>query len=303
MARTDTIFRQCWNALLDRLAAMPPGAALPSEVQLATAHGVSRSVIRAAMARLMADGVVTGPARARVLARRPYPRDRLPLRVEYIGHEVLEARFLDWVLRFDVPAGTALNVAQLARQFQVPPHALQAFLASLGQSGLVERRAQGGWRLLGFTPAYAVELSDFREVLELDAIRRLVTLPDAHPVWQTLRALRADHHALLARIETDFHDFSGLDERFHAALNSVVANRFVAQFQKVISLIFHYHYQWDKTLERHRNEAAIGEHFRILDALFARDGQTAEQAARAHLTTAKQTLLSAMRDHGQSDAE
>ena len=300
MARTDVIFRQCWNALLDQLAGMEVGQLLPSEVRLAAAQGVSRSVIRAAMARLLASGVVSGPARGRLLARAPVPADRLPDRPTVANLAALEARFLDWVLRFDVPAGTALNVAQLARAFDVPPHALTSFLASLSQSGLVERRAQGGWRLLGFTPDYAVELSDFREVLEVDALRRLITLPDAHPVWDALRGLRADHLALLARIDRDFHDFSKLDERFHATLNSVVTNRFVAQVQKVISLIFHYHYQWDKTLERHRNEAAIGEHLTLMAALFARDGHAAEQAARAHLATAKQTLLSAMRDHGQS---
>ena len=78
---------------------------------------------------------------------------------------------------FDVPADTPLNVAQLAKQFSVPTHVLQEFLSSLGQFGLVERRVSGSWQLLGFTPEYAVELSDFRTLLELNAARTVTSLP------------------------------------------------------------------------------------------------------------------------------
>ena len=295
MARTDTRFRQAHNDLLASFGGLAAGATLTSEVQLAKQLGVSRTVVRAVLARLAEAGIVQIDGRDKTLLRAPMPQDVLTLREDYISREELEARFLDWILRFDVAAGTALNVTQLARQFNVPPHLLQEFLASLGQSGLVERRAQGGWRLLGFTADYAIELSEFRLVLELNAIRVLAALPRSHPVWADLAQIRAEHLALLARIETDFHDFSPLDGRFHAVLNSVVQNRFVAEFQKVISLIFHYHYQWDKTMERDRNEAAIREHLHILDALEQGQTETALQGARAHLATSKETLLSSMR--------
>ena len=74
-------------------------------------------------------------------------------------------------------------------------------------------------------------------------------------------------------------------------------NRFVAEFQKVITLIFHYHYQWDKKDERDRNLAAIGEHLRLIEALTDRNEDGALAAARDHLRTSKQTLLSSLRSH------
>jgi DNA-binding GntR family transcriptional regulator len=297
MARTDTRFRQAHNDLLDSLSGLGLGQPLTSEVQLAAQLGVSRTVVRAVIARLAETGILAVNGREKTLARPPRPKDTLPLREDYISRDSLEARFLDWVLRFDVPAGTALNVTQLARQFNVPPHLLQEFLASLGQSGLIERRPRGGWRLLGFTPDYAIELSDFRKVLELNAIRSLATLPRSHPIWADLTAIKAEHFDLLARIDVDFHDFSPLDGRFHTLINSVVRNRFVLEFQKVISLIFHYHYQWDKTMERNRNEAAIREHLHIIEALEQGQTEAALEAARAHLTTSKETLLSSLRGH------
>ncbi len=298
MARTDTRFRIAHNALLDLLAEEEVGAALPSEVRLGQALGVSRTVVRGVLARLDAEGVIRrGLGRDKTLLRAPRRSDRLPEPADSVSLEELESRFLDWVLRFDVPADTPLNVAQLSKQFSTPPHLLQEFLATLSVSGLVERRPRGGWRLLGFTPDFAVELSDLRLLLETHAVRCLTQLPRDHPVWAELDRLEAGHRDLLGRIETDFHDFSRLDGRFHATITGVVRNRFFAQVQKVISLIFHYHYQWDKTAERQRNEAAINEHLRLIDAMRSGDPDDAAEAARAHLATSKETLLGSLRSH------
>ena len=114
---------------------------------------------------------------------------------------------------------------------------------------------------------------------------------------RSLAQLRRDHLSLKDAIDTDFHEFSKLDERFHLAINSVVKNRFIAEFQKVISLIFHYHYMWDKTEEKVRNAAAIDEHIAIIDALEARDAEAAQAAALRHLRTSRTTLLSSLRHH------
>ena len=298
MARTDSRFRAAHNQTLTLLAESLPGDALPSELKLAERLKVSRTVVRAVLKRLADQGVAHLDGRHKTLVRQPGAEDRLPERDDYISLRELEGRFLDWVLRFDVPADTPLNVAQLAKQFSVPPHLLQEFLASLGPFGLIERRPRGGWRLIGFTADYAVELSEFRTLLEINAVRTLAGLSGDHPIWGALDRMEGEHRSLLSRIETDYHDFSRLDERFHAAVNGVVRNRFVADFQKVISLIFHYHYQWDKQLERHRNEAAIGEHLRIIAALKSRDRDAAEAAVRLHLSTSRETLLASLRTHG-----
>ncbi|CAM3069456.1 GntR family transcriptional regulator [Paracoccus nototheniae] len=297
MARNDIRYRQAHNRLLDACATLGPGAALPSEQVLAELAGVSRTVVRRCLTRLVDLGIIVWQGRDKHLMRLPDPGDRLALDGGDNGRDQLEQRFLDWVLRFDVPADTALSVAELSRNFGVAQHDLKEFLAGLSRFGLVARRPRGGWMLRGFTKDFAIELSDFRLVLELDAIAKLAEAPVDHPVWQRLSALRAAHLALAERIETDFHEFPKLDEAFHEALNSVVRNRFVAESQKVISLIFHYHYMWDKTEEKSRNRAAIQEHLAIIDALEARDAGRAAEAARRHLRTSKSTLLSSLRHH------
>ncbi|MBE3636756.1 GntR family transcriptional regulator [Mangrovicoccus algicola] len=297
MARSDTRFREAYNRILDYCGALPPGSVMPSETGLAEIAGVSRTIIRRCLGRMEETGLLAWSGREKLLLRAPLAEDRIDLLRPEGGAEDLEQRFLDWVLRFDVPAGTALSVAELSRHFDVPQHELKEFLAGLSRFGLVSRRPQGGWMLLGFTRDFAIELSDFRSVLELDAVARLAEAPVDHPVWAELAELRAAHLRLRAAIETDFHAFSKLDERFHQALNSVVTNRFTAEFQKVISLIFHYHFMWDKTEEKTRNAAAIEEHLEIIDALEARDAPAAQAAAGRHLRTSKTTLLSSLRHH------
>lgn len=295
MARTDIRFRAAYNQTLSSLADMPVGTSLPSELKLAERLKVSRTVVRAVLQRLDAEGIVRLDGRRKPLLRVPREADFLVEPDEYISLAQLESRFLNWVLRFDIPPDTPLSVAQLAKQFSVPPHLLQEFLASLGHFGLVERRPRGGWRLLGFTVDYAMELSEFRTLLEVNAVRTACTLPESDPFWAELDVLERLHHDLLGRIDTDFRDFSQLDERFHVAISALVKNRFVTHFQKVISLIFHYHYQWDKSDQRERNRAAIGEHRAIIRAIRTRNPDMAQLAMQTHLATSKKTLIASFR--------
>lgn len=297
MARTDERFRDAYNVLLSELEHAEPGGQLPSENALAERLDVSRTIVRSALSRLDQEGIIRWSGREKMLVRKPVATDWLHTESHGVSPEEMERQFLEWILRFDIAPGTTLNVADLARRLGVPPHALQGFLASLTRFGLVRRGAKGGWELLGFTSDYAVELSDFRLMLELNAVDCVLASDGNHPIWGRLDQLEAAHHELAANMEERFHDFSMLDELFHTALWSVSNNRFVAEFQKVISLVFHYHYQWDKSDELQRNAAAVNEHLRLINALKARDKPGAIAAAQDHIRTSKQTLLSSFRRH------
>jgi DNA-binding GntR family transcriptional regulator len=128
-------------------------------------------------------------------------------------------------------------------------------------------------------------------MFELRSARAVVGLPLDSPVWENLRALRREHRDLLAHIDKRFHDFSDLDNRLHRLINSAVPNRFIEDFYDVITLIFHYHYQWNKQSERQRNEVAIREHLAYIDALLSRQSRAVERACRIHLASARETLI------------
>ncbi|MBG6144806.1 MAG: GntR family transcriptional regulator [Roseibium album] len=276
---------------------MEVGGQLPAEVVLAERMEVSRTIVRSALHKLDAENLILWEGRRKTLVKRPDKRHRLSQSESLPTGEELERRFLEWILHFDVPAGTSLNIAQLSRQFGVPAHSLQAFLSGLSRFGLVERRAKGGWILSGFTAEFAVELSDFRLVLEMNAVRHLLSLPEDHQIWGKLKEIRKEHEDLRRDLKDRYHDFSTLDEKFHTTINSVVKNRFVLEAQKLISLIFHYHYMWDKRDEQERNAAAIEEHLDWIDAMLAQDRARSEEAALNHLRRSKETLLASLKNH------
>ena len=59
-------------------------------------------------------------------------------------------------------------------------------------------------------------------------------------------------------------------------------------------MIFHHHYQWNKSDEKERNKAALSEHLAYIAALQARNAEMGEEACNRHLASARQTLRQSM---------
>ena len=203
----------------------------------------------------------------------------------------VEKRFMEWMLRDNACPGTTINELDLARQFGVATTGIREFLNRFQRFGLIEKRPNAGWVFKGFTPDFALELFEIREMFELRSARAFAALPESSPLWQQTEALRREHVALLGEIEQRFHDFSDLDSRFHRLINSAAPNRFIDGFYDIITLIFHYHYQWNKQDERQRNEVAIREHLTYIEALQGGSSSMVESACHAHLDSARETLL------------
>ena len=118
-------------------------------------------------------------------------------------------------------------------------------------------------------------------------------MPRQAAQWKELAAIREEHTRLLDEAATRFFDFSDLDRRFHLLINSAAPNRFIDGFYDIITLVFHYHYQWNKQEERKRNERAMREHLAYIDALMGGSLKAVEQACRTHLHSAKTSMLRA----------
>lgn len=292
--KTDTVFKRAFNDTIDLMKSLGPGATLPSESLLGRQLGVSRTTVRKVLAELVERDVVRNGGADRsytVVARetKRFPEaETVPMSAQ------VERQFMEWMLRDDARPGTIINEVELARQFGVATTGIREFLNRFQRFGLIEKRPNAGWLFKGFTTNFALELFEIREMFELRSAKALAALPDASPLWPQLAALREEHIQLLADIDARYHDFSDLDNRFHRLINSAAPNRFITDFYDIIALIFHYHYQWNKRDERARNEVAIGEHLTYIDALLGRNQSIVELACRAHLASAKGTLLNAM---------
>jgi DNA-binding GntR family transcriptional regulator len=91
-------------------------------------------------------------------------------------------------------------------------------------------------------------------------------------------------------IGSSFRMFSQLDRDFHALLLSAAGISFSIS-RLIISVIFHFHYQWDESDLKQRNIIAIDEHMTILSALICRSDLDATLALCNHLNSAKQSMI------------
>jgi DNA-binding GntR family transcriptional regulator len=289
--KTDTVFKRAFNNALDIVSELADGEPLPSENTLSARLCVSRTTVRKIISALASQGALAGNGRQRIVHSAKERLRHFPEAETVSASAQVEKRFMEWMLRDNTRPGTMINELELARQFGVATTGIREFLNRFQSFGLIEKRPNAGWVFKGFTANFALELFEIREMFELRSAKAFAQLPKDSHLWRQIEALREHHISLLAEIDSRYHDFSDLDSRFHRLINAAAPNRFIDGFQDIIALIFHYHYQWNKQDERQRNEAAIGEHITYIDALLSRNASIVELACRAHLVSAKQTLL------------
>lgn len=286
--KSDTVFKQTFNAMIVLVSRIGAGQPMPSENELSAELNVSRTTVRKVIARLREDGYLDAQ---RTIVRVPPPDLRFPETETLSAADQVEKRFFEWMLRGDARAGSQINELELARQFGVATNGVREFLNRFKRFGLIEKRPNAGWRFKGFTEEFATELFDIRELFELRSAVAFAALDETDSAWIELDLLETEHRHLLADIDRRFHDFSDLDNRFHRLVNSASPNRFIDDFYDIITFVFHYHYQWNKKDERQRNEAALIEHLDYIAALKERDVRKIKGACRRHLASAKRTLL------------
>lgn len=289
--KDNSVYKRSHNACLDLIGGMTPGDLLGSEPALAGQLEVSRTTVRTILARLADDGVLHIDGREKRILRLPRDEEYFPDLETESSAELVERKFMALILQGELAPGSVINTLELARQFQVSTSAIREYLSGFSRFGLILKRPNSSWVFQGFTSSFALELSDIRELFEMQSLEYFAASLSDSAEQAKLRAFKEEHIELLQRIDTDFHSFSELDERFHRAINDASGNRFIREFYDVISLIFHYHFQWSKIDERERNEVAIHEHLAIIAALEQGDLPHAKKAAANHLKSARETLL------------
>jgi DNA-binding GntR family transcriptional regulator len=204
---------------------------------------------------------------------------------------------MQMILANGAQPGQQINELELARDIGVATSSVREYLIRFSRFGLIEKRPNSHWVLKGFTKRFALELATVRDMFELHSAFEFAKLPDEHHLWADLKDIENEHHKLLEKIDARYADFSPLDEKFHLLIHQASSNRFVLDFYDVISMVFHYHYQWNRVTLKSRNERAIAEHLNYIRALQSRDPGEIELACRTHLASARDTLLKSVNQY------
>ncbi|SFU90692.1 GntR family transcriptional regulator [Pseudoduganella namucuonensis] len=294
MARPSTIFKRSANLLLRHIAEnLAIGEALPTEHRMAELGQGSRTAVRSALDHFLERGLISDLKERRVL-RKPQRRDYFALTELQTGADRIHEVLMERIYQSDLPPGSEFSEAELARAAGTSTVSVREFLIGFSRSGLIEKKPRGGWRLCAFDHAFAMELADVRQMFEFAAVEHLAGLPPDDAAFATLADLIARHEQLGSVMPARHKDFPALDRDFHTFLIGLLANRFAQNVYEIVSLVFHYHYQWDKREEMERNQYAVQEHLAILRALARRDAAGAREAMRTHLDSASRTLLLAI---------
>jgi DNA-binding GntR family transcriptional regulator len=295
MAKLPTTTRRSINLLLDHVANhLKVGDPLPTEMRMTEIVESSRTAVRSALAYFVEHGLIAG-MKERHLLRKPKPRDYFDVTELHSATEQLQQVLMERIYERDLPPGAEFTEVELSRAAGVSTIAVREFLIGFSRNGLIEKTPRGSWRLCAFDTKYAQELGEVREMFELKAIERVAALAPDDPAFARLRELLARHEALGKSSAESHAEFPALDREFHSFLISLLDNRFAEGLNEAVSMVYHYHYQWDKRDELPRNQYALQEHLAILRPLAKGDIPAALAAMRTHLHSSRSTMLNALR--------
>ena len=293
MSRSQNLRHNVINQVIDDMARGHVPSPLPSQSALAEMYNISRTTVRHILSHLSECGVLTQVGSDYVIARKPDNDDGFTCTYGSIAEQtrVFEHAFFAMINQRQLRAGETFSELQLARAAGVSPVVVREYLLKFGRYNLIQSEKRGQWSMKQFDQSWAEQLFELREMLETHALQHFLNLPDDDPRWLEAKTLLERHRTLRDSIGSSFRMFSQLDRDFHALLLSAAGNIFFNQSLEIISVIFHFHYQWDERDLKQRNIIAIDEHMTILSALICRSDLDATLALRNHLNTAKQSMI------------
>lgn len=269
---------------------------------LAKRFDVSRTSIRTAITLIQEKGILSLEGGHKVVLRAPQDDDFYDTsNTAASKEEVIEQYFLKLINRGELLPGEKFSELELAKGSGCNTITVREFLIKFSRFGLIEKKPRAKWQMVEFDEKFASELIEFRRILEMNSITKLLSRPSHDPVWSKLSDLLRRHNEVLADVDNRYREFSELDRSLHLIIQEASENRFFMQFFNVVSLICHYHYQWDRRDEYERNLTALHEHIDILTELLAHNTTGVIQALEVHLNTARKTLLNSA--HGLTDKQ
>lgn len=187
-----------------------------------------------------------------------------------IRKEVLRDKIADvlrrWILNGTLQPGERIIELNISRKLNVSRAPLREALWALERQGLVEIRPHHGATVTMLSEQSIREIFEIREILELQAARKLRKNLDAASAKTLKRALAGLKEAAKAR---DMARFSEADFEFHKTLWKLSGNRHLQEVLESLSARF-FGYTLIRDLpaaDAYRFDTVVEEHRRIVDVI------------------------------------
>jgi DNA-binding GntR family transcriptional regulator len=204
-----------------------------------------------------------------------------PLLPGALRHHVVR-RLLAAIIQRELPADTRLVAKKLAERLGVSPTPIREALVELEQVGVVQLLHNRGAVVMPFGPRQLHEFFHVRRILESEAVRCATPHIDKH--WTV--STREETQQLLKRLHNATHstsaDFVKANRRFHGAISQKCSNaRLANELQR-------YDVFSEAIIQAVDNscsiqQAAMGHHLEVIDAIDTGDADAAALAMAHHL--------------------
>lgn len=283
------------NQIIEDIATDLLSSPLPSQTELANLYNVSRTTIRKAIEHLIQVNIIKSENSQLYVNRQPNDDDKIfitSFKKNRPSHlKSLETYFQNAIQQKIINPGDTFTELQLAKNAGVDVYTVREYLMPFARFNLLTNISRGKWKLTEFSPHYGDKLFELREILECHALRCFMKLPSNDTRWKEMKMLLQEHQNLKQDIVESYADFAQLDHRLHTLILSAADNPFIDEFIELISVIFHFHYQWNNKNLRTRNILAVEEHLTLLFKIVNQDENGAVIELKRHLRTAKATLI------------
>jgi DNA-binding GntR family transcriptional regulator len=196
------------------------------------------------------------------------------------------------ILRCDLGPGEQVSEIQLAGSFGFGRAAVRAALTRLGHDRLVQAIPRRGYAVAPITFHDVQNLFGVRLIVEPAAARLAASRTDRDVVAELERLNLASAHV---PGNEDLVALRKANKAFHAAVARVSGNeRLALMANQVLEELDRVLYLKQLNIVWDRVDATFDEHQRIIDALAARDGRAAEQAAYDHIVPNQRGVIDAL---------
>jgi DNA-binding GntR family transcriptional regulator len=201
---------------------------------------------------------------------------------ETLAHNVYQ-RLKEDIFEFRMPPGQRYSEQMLAGSLGVSRTPLRFALHMLAHEGYLNRiDGHSSWQVKPLDLDYHEDLYDFRKCIEVLAIRRLCSME----VAPDLRKLCEFWCVPKSQWVHDGVEVAREDERFHSTLVSLAGNREMLRTFNDLTERIRIIRRLD-FISADRIAAAFQEHGNILEALLARDVESAVRLMEAHISSSR----------------
>jgi DNA-binding GntR family transcriptional regulator len=181
----------------------------------------------------------------------------------------------------------------LAREFRVSTGVVREALLEIQPLGVFQKRDRYRWSVVSFDDAHIRHLREFREMVEIFALRQLFSRGAAAPL-DALAQNRQKTEALLADRQTTVRAILEVDLEFHRLLLESAGNPLLLDRAGFVYLIIEF--QLVSPLFRlERGKDGLRQHLRIHRAIREHRAPAAERELRLHLRAADASFCAIVR--------